>query len=101
MARGSAAKENITKKILEVFPGAFLYNNGKEIRIPESEGGEILQIKVTLTCAKTNVEGGSDVKIPGSSSVETTSTPAADFMNEPTEEEKKAVSNLCEKLGLI
>ena len=32
-----------------------MYNDGKEIRIPLKEDGDIVQIKVTLTCAKTNV----------------------------------------------
>ena len=55
MARGTESKSYITKKILETFEGSFLYNDGKEIRIPLKEDGEIVQIKVTLTCAKTNV----------------------------------------------
>ena len=45
-ARGSEAKEFITKKLLETFDGSFLYNNGKEIRIPVTENGENLQIKI-------------------------------------------------------
>ena len=55
MARGTESKSYITKKLLETFEGSFLYNDGKEIRIPLKEDGEIVQIKVTLTCAKTNV----------------------------------------------
>ena len=55
MARGTESKSYITKKLLETFEGSFLYNDGKEIRIPLKEYGEIVQIKVTLTCAKTNV----------------------------------------------
>ena len=64
MARGSQAKEEITKKLLETFEGSFLYNGGKEIRIPMMEGSDLCQIKVTLTCAKENVENGADVAIP-------------------------------------
>ena len=32
MARGAEAKSRVQKQILEAFPGAFLYNDGKEIR---------------------------------------------------------------------
>lgn len=64
MARGSSAKEEITKKLLETFEGSFLYNGGKEIRIPMMEDGSLVQIKVALTCAKENVENGADVAIP-------------------------------------
>jgi hypothetical protein len=106
-ARGSEAKEFITKKLLETFDGSFLYNNGKEIRIPVTENGENLQIKIALTCAKTNVEQGEDTALPGATKVgavesnqnilqsATTSTVA-----EPTEEEKRNVSELIAKLGL-
>ena len=68
-ARGSEAKEFITKKLLETFDGSFLYNNGKEIRIPVTENGENLQIKIALTCAKTNVEQGEDTALPGATKV--------------------------------
>ena len=38
--KGSFAKAEITEKIMEVFSGSFLYNGGKEIRIPCVENGE-------------------------------------------------------------
>ena len=56
MAKGAESKAAVTKKILETFAGSFTYNDGKEIRIPCQEAGETVQIKVTLTCAKENVE---------------------------------------------
>lgn len=61
MARGNASKEIITDVIMRVFPNAFM--NGKEIRIPLSEDGEEVQVKVTLTAAKENVshEGAATV----------------------------------------
>lgn len=48
--RGTIAKDNVTKKILEVFEGSFV--DGKVIRIPTTEDGETIQIKVQLTAAK-------------------------------------------------
>jgi len=104
MAKGSQLKEEITQKILDTFPGSFRYD--KELRIPGLESGEQLQIKVTLTCAKTNVKN-EDGEIPMSSSMEyadessvsvsttTGSTPVA-----PTDEEKARVSELVKRLGL-
>ena len=64
-AKGSILKQEIASKILAAFPGSFLYNDGKEIRINGTENGEKLQIKLTLTAAKVAVEGGSDVALPG------------------------------------
>jgi len=55
-AKGSQLKNEITQKILTTFPSSFIYNDGKEIRINGMEDGQELQIKVTLTCAKTMVE---------------------------------------------
>ena len=88
--------EEISKKILEIFPNSFI--NDKEIRIPYEEDGAAGQIKVTLTAAKNIVESGtaaSDKKIEVSS-VE----PIAAVANEPTEEEKERLKTLLEKLGL-
>ena len=103
MAKGAMAKEIIISKILETFDGAFKHD--KEIRIPLMENGEEVQIKVALTCAKTNVDRGSDVAIPGATPTSVPATPAATVTKtasvvEPTEEEKKNVEDLLVKLGL-
>lgn len=106
-AKGSIAKQDIKSKILQMFNGAFEYD--KELRIPYQEDGVEVQIKVTLTCAKTNVESGSDVVLPGAVVSTPTIAPTAGFptagvstpVAEVSEEEKKAVSDLVSKLGLI
>ncbi len=96
-ARGSEAKANITKKILETFEGSFLYNNGKELRIPVEENGEIVQIKITLTAAKVNVSNGEDTVIPG---VAVAPAPAVVQSSELTEQEKKETIDLLASLNL-
>ena len=109
MARGTESKSYITKKILETFEGSFLYNDGKEIRIPLKEDGEIVQIKVTLTCAKTNVS------TEDSTPAEFKTTPAVNSSNElnfedtpapspaeinATPEEKANIARLVEKFNI-
>lgn len=117
MAKGQVSKAQITNKLLEIFDGAFLYNDGKEIRIPMIEDGNEVQIKVALTCAKDNVIPGADNALPGSVAAQ----PKADntvytFGNtmtatvtenkevkpvvEPTAEERANVKSLLEALGL-
>ena len=99
-AKGSVSKEIITQKILETFDGAFKYD--KEIRIPIVEDGTEIQIKVTLTCAKTNVESGMDNAIPGTTA-STIATPKAidnHGIAEVTEEEKQNVLKAMKALGL-
>lgn len=102
MARGSQAKLEITKKLLEVFPNSFMYNEGKEIRIPVIENGEVIQIKITLTAAKTNVDIGGDTAVPGNTtpSVKATVSQPSGEVIEPTAEEKENVANLLASLGL-
>ena len=52
MAKGQYSKQIIIEKILEEFDGAFDCGDGKELRIPMTEDGAEVQIKVALTCAK-------------------------------------------------
>lgn len=91
-ARGSIAKQEITKKILETFDGSFI--NEKEIRIPFEENGEVIQIKVNLTCAKVNVECGE------TTSVASTEPAVPTQKVEVTEEEKENVQRLMDHLSL-
>lgn len=63
MAKGALSKQEATQKILELFPGSFVYD--KEIRIPFIEEGEEIQLKCALTCAKVNVAVGGENAIPG------------------------------------
>lgn len=109
MARGAQSKNIIIKKILETFENSFLYNDGKEIRIPLIEDGEEIQIKVALTAAKENVFQGADNAIPGENTI-TQTVENSTFTNnsqkenvksvEPTEEEKQNVADLLRSLGL-
>ena len=97
-ARGSILKKEVAEKILAAFPGnSFLFNDGKEIRINGTEDGQSLQIKVTLTCAKVAVEGGSTVTPSGE--VKATG-PAPQIPDEPTAEEKERLTNLLKQLNL-
>jgi len=94
MAKGSIAKDTITKCILKVFDGSFVVD-GKEIRIPFMENGELVQIKVALTCAKVNVEGGDAANAIAEG------TPAfTDTNKEITPEEVQAVRDLIAQLNL-
>lgn len=97
-AKGSIAKKEISKKILEVFPNSFMYNDGKEIRINVTEEGNPIQIKVVLTAAKTAVSNGDDTKLPGEKNEAVQIAPAN--INEPTDEEKARLSEFLTKMGL-
>jgi hypothetical protein len=94
MARGAQAKQEVLKKIKEVFPNLFEY--GKEIRIPMEEDGQRVEIKIALTCAKTNV-GGDDALVESGDKTEMeVNAPAA----EPSAEEKENIAKLMDRLGI-
>lgn len=100
--KGSISKEIVSKKILETFEGSFQYE--KEIRIPMLENGEEIQLKLTLTCAKANVNRGGDVEIPGEKddAINFTETNEKEEIKhiEPTQEEKDNISRLAKMLNL-
>ena len=98
--KGAVAKQEVQKKILEAFPGAFAYD--KEIRVPMIENGEEVQIKVVLTAAKVNVSNGADTALPGDFPSPTNApvTPEKTGPVAPTDEEKANVARLLSKLGL-
>lgn len=107
--KGAVAKSEVSKEILSYFGDrAFLYNDGKEIRVDCMENGVPVQIKITLTTAKEAVERGADVALPAAVPVQRADridfesgvpTPTA-TITEPTADEKKNISELLAKLGL-
>ena len=93
--RGSWSKGIVKEKILETFKDSF--ENGSEIRIPLYENGERIEIKVTLTAAKTNVGGdAANEAVQGTEAAVSAPTEVLP----PSEEEKAQVNNLLAKLGL-
>lgn len=112
MAKGQA-KQEVAKVILEAFGDkAFLYNDGKEVRVNWIEDGNPVQIKLALTTSKVAVEQGADSAIPGSIKPTASAIPNAERIDfdapaapapapvEPTVEEKEAIKVLMQRLGL-
>lgn len=92
-AKGQKLKAQITQKILDTFEGSFI--NDKEIRICGEEDGYPVQIKVTLTAAKENIDNPNEViKMP--QPTESANTVEVSI----TSEEKKTVAQLLAGLGL-
>jgi hypothetical protein len=99
--KGTILKKEITDKILATFEGSFLYNDGKEIRIPGIEDGQELQVKVALTCAKTNVSPDGENALPGEDTpVVATVSNVSQAPVEATQEEKDNIKKMMEVLGL-
>ena len=96
MARGAEEKQLVQEKLVELFPNAFVYD--KILRIPIGD----VQIKVTLTAAKDNVECGGDVALPGEDTSNANTETVAETQAaaaEPSQEEIDAVSHIMSNLG--
>ena len=95
-ARGSEAKNILFNQLQEFFPDSFWEDQGKILRIPMDENGTRVEIKVTLTAAKTNL-GGDDAASAFAAVPQETASVNPSI--EPTEEEKENVSKLLASLN--
>ena len=106
IAKGAIAKQNVTKKIQEIFGADFIGEIDKKIYVWTQENGERVQVAISLTCPKTpvsisdnpipNFSGGLDFESMGAAvAAPTTFVPA-----EISEEEKQTVAELMARLGL-
>lgn len=105
-AKGTESKNLIFAELRRVYPDAFWEDEGKILRIPMDENGNIIEIKVALTAAKSNL-GTGELKsafgpavAPSSKNVEPSAFNQASPSYEVTEEEKQNVADLVAALGL-
>ena len=105
-ARGSIAKEEVAKKIIDFFgqDKAFVYD--KKIYINTTENGEKVQVALTLTCPKNlvgEVKSVPDSAFAGGSAFDLGVATAAPEPFQPAEissEERETVAELMRRLGL-
>ena len=100
-AKGLESKNIIFNKLKEVFPKSFWEDENKILRIPLDENGTRVEIKVTLTAAKTNL-GEEEPQSAFSNDPVVSSTPkqTTTTVLEPTQEEKENIQKLIASLNL-
>ena len=98
MARGNIAKEKVTKKIIEVFGKDFITETDKKLYLWADDGGEKVQIAISMTCPK-NPVGEVPIMTASDSAFEVSATPAPTNV-EITAEETETLEALMKKLGL-
>ena len=107
MAKGATAKEEVVKKIAEAFGNNFIGEFDKKVYLWANDGGEMVQIAISLTCPKNPIQIDSSISLddgdldftddtPKTSKVAVSAAPPAEI----TEEEKKNIADLMAKLGL-
>lgn len=97
-AKGTESKNIIFTKLKEIFPNSFFEDEGKILRVPLDENGARVEIKVTLTAAKTNLGDDSPTSAFNNSSIVDLNSEKS--VLEPTEEEKENVAKLIASLNL-
>lgn len=90
--RGAAAKDYVTKKIQETFGPDFLGIVDKKLYINVKENGENLQVAISLTCPKENLEFDSAPSVKNDEGTAAT----AQF----TQKEKETIEELMRRVGL-
>ena len=93
MAKGSEAKEYVIRKIKETFGEDFVGEQDKKIYVWGQEGGEKVQIAISLTCTK-NPIGSLNFEEKEKIFEEENKTV------EITEEEKVKIDELMKRLGI-
>ena len=106
MAKGAIAKQNVVKKIQEIFGADFIGEVDKKIYVWTQENGERVQVALSLTCPNVPIEvsgapipnfsGGLDFESMGAA----VAAPASYTPAEISEEEKQTVADLMARLGL-
>lgn len=100
MAKGAVAKEQIAKKMAEVFGADWIGERDKKYYLWANENGERIQIAISMTCPKTPV---GEVGATADSNVlnfEDGVTAGGEIPIEITTDEKKNVADLMARLGL-
>lgn len=101
MAKGTIAKENITRKIIEAFGKDYIGEFDKKLYLWADDGGDRVQVSIALTCPK--VYRGVEETGPSVLNFEdddNENIQSAEFKPaEITQEEQDTLMNLMAKLG--
>jgi hypothetical protein len=96
MARGSIAKTVVEEKIKAAFGSDFVGISDKKLYVQADDGGEKVQIAISLTCPKIPLNSNLEANAMDMSNVPTTGTTfqPAEITNEETENIKRMMAEL-------
>ena len=107
MARGANAKIEVQQKIASIFGDNFIGEYDKKIYVWANDGGEMVQIAISLTCPKNPIQvdtsistDGGDWDFSDNPKVNTTIAVMDAAPAEITDEEKANIAELLVKLNL-
>jgi hypothetical protein len=105
MAKGSIAKQNVVMKLAQVFGSDFVGEYDKKVYVWADDGGEKVQIAISMTCPKNPIGEINYSAEPGNKlNFEDMSAgviaPAGFEPAEISEDEKRNIAEMMERLGL-
>ena len=101
--KGTIAKQNFTNKMKEVFGSDFVGEFDKKIYVNIDDGGEMVQLAISLTCPKTPITTVNEKKLNYNTGIDFTAdevTPVAPDNVEISNEERERVRELMKRMGL-
>ena len=98
MARGNDAKQEVIQRMAEAFGTDWIGEVDKKYYVWANENGEKLQIAISLTCPKTQVEVKAQ-SVSNKLDFENQDMPQSQIV-EISEKEKDFLNQLMERLGL-
>lgn len=103
MAKGTVAKQNVVAKLKEVFGENYIGENANKHYVWADDGGEKVQIAISLTCPKTPI-GTVDMSSAFGDGMDFEAAPViAQTKFEPaeiTDQEKQNIADMMAALGL-
>lgn len=103
MVKGTIAKQNFANKLKEVFGDSFLGEIEKKLYINIDDGGEIVQLAISMTCPKTPINTINTTTLnynTGRNFDEDDIVMVAPDKVEISEEERATVRELMKRMGL-
>lgn len=105
MARGAEAKEKIARKLAEVFGEDWIGEYEKKYYVWSNEGGERIQVAISMTCPKAPIEVANQADTSGDWDWGDSAKAQPIAVNnvapaEITDDELNNIKTLLEKLGL-
>lgn len=100
MAKGAVAKEQIAKKMAEVFGADWIGERDKKYYLWANENGERIQIAISMTCPKTPIGEAGATADSNVLNFEDGATVGGETPIEITIDEKKNIADLKARLGL-
>ena len=92
--KGTQAKENVKKNIIESFNKDYIGENNNKLYVLADDGGQKVQIAISLTCPKVGLD------IEGKGFVDDIGTYTGEPVIEITPEEEENIQTLIKKLNL-